>query len=63
MNDAHHLLARLQTLGDFLAERVLDAILAEAIDHFQIDIGLKERSAHLSHCLADIGFGNPTSAG
>ena len=63
MNDAHHLLARLQTLGDFLTERVLDAILAEAIDHFQIDIGLKERSAHLSHCLTDIGFGNPTSAG
>jgi hypothetical protein len=53
----------LQTLGDFLAERVLDAILTEAIDHFQIDIGLKEGSAHLSHCLADIGFGNPTSAG
>jgi len=63
VDDADHLLARLEALGHLPAEGVVDDLVAEGRDHVEVHIGLEQGRAHVAHRVADVVFRDPAAAG
>ena len=62
VDDADHLFAGTQTLRHVGAQRGLDHLLAERIDHTEVDVGFEQCGAHLLHRLAHVRFGDAAAA-
>ena len=63
VHDLDHELTGLEALDDLLALGLGDDLGAELLDDVVVDIGFKQRGAHLVHRLGDVGFGNLPFAG
>src|SRR5690554_893128 len=57
LDDLDELVARRQAPGNFLSHGALAHTLNESLDHWQGDIGLKQRTAHFAQRILDIVFG------
>ena len=53
VDDLHDLLARVQALGDLLAERALAHPGDEVVDDLEVDVGLDQREPDLAHRARD----------
>ena len=59
MNDADHLLARLEALGDLAPHGLLGDVVTESRDDRKMNIRFQQGGAHLAHGLRDIVVGDP----
>ena len=62
MDDLHHHLAGRHRLDDGGADSLLAHLLGEGTHHFERDVGLQQRAAHLAHRGIDIGLGQRAAA-
>jgi hypothetical protein len=63
VDDADHLLARLEAPGHLPAEGVGHDLVAERRDHVEVHVGLQQGRAHVTHRLADVVLRDPAAAG
>ena len=58
MNDFDDLLAGLDALDDFLAERFDFDAFDEIAGDLEIDVGFEQSQTHFAEGIADVGLGN-----
>ena len=63
VNDADHLLAGLEALGDLAAHGFGEHVGDEVLDDVEVHVRLEQGGAHLAHGLGDVVLGNPPASG
>ncbi len=63
VNDADHLLARLEALGHLRAQGIFKYAVTEGLDDVVVHVGFEQRGANLAHRLGHVGLGDAAAAG